>query len=239
MGGTGVIAIGNSVGRLASNGYSGDPMGRWSYIHLKRYQQPPLSIIAVYQVCQSPTNKIGSTAWHQQRRALDKANRTSVHPRTAFMEDLSDFIRALQARKHDIIVGGDWKDHIGAANLTTLRLCTNLNLVDPWLQHHPDQSNFPTYKRGSNRIDSVLISHRLLTLVGAIGYSPVGFLSNSDHRTIFLKMSRKQLFGNRVNDDLRVPRYKRSNDKPNVTKFIEAMYAHMAAHNWSLLTHQH
>ena len=59
MGGTAAImAIGDVIGRLTPNGSGGDHMGRWSYIHLKQHQQPPLSIISIYQVCQSPTNKI-------------------------------------------------------------------------------------------------------------------------------------------------------------------------------------
>jgi hypothetical protein len=116
------------------------------------------------------------------------------------MHDISEFIRSLQARQHEIIIGGDWNDHISATNSTTLRMSTNLNLVDPWLQHYPNQPNFPpTYGRGSNRIDSFLISHWLLKSVGAIGYSPVGFTFNSDHRTIVIKMSRRILFlGNKV-----------------------------------------
>jgi hypothetical protein len=231
MGGTAIMAIGDVIGRLTPNGSGGDPMGRWSCIHLKRYQQPPLSIIAIYQVCQSPTNKIGSTAWHQQRRALDRGNRTMIHPRAAFVDDLIAFIRSLQANQHDIIVGGDWNDHISAPNSTILRLSTTLNLTDPWLQHHPDNPNFATYERGSNRIDSALISHRLLKSVCAIAYSPVGYLSNSDHRTLFIKMSRRQVFRYNTTAPSLVPRNVRSNDKQSVTTYIDTMYAHMQQHN--------
>ena len=231
MGGTAIMATGDIIGRLTPNGSGGDAMGRWSCIHLKRHQQPPLSIISVYQVCQSPTNKVGSTAWHQQRRALDRENRTAIRPRTAFLEDLTKFIRSLQAREHDIIVGGDWNDHIGAPNSTVLRLSTTLNLADPWLQHHPDCPNFPTYERGSHRIDCALVSHRLLQSVCAIAYSPVGFLSNSDHRTIFLKMSRQQVFRNKIGATPTVPRHVRSNDKQSVTTYIDTMFAHLQEHN--------
>ena len=92
MGGTGIMAFNSTVGRLQRQGTGGDPMGRWSFIHLKRHQRPPITIISIYQVCINPTNAVGSTAWHQQRRALDMANRTTTHPRTAFMDDLINFI---------------------------------------------------------------------------------------------------------------------------------------------------
>jgi hypothetical protein len=133
----------------------------------------------------TPTNKIGSTAWHQQRRALDQDNRSHVHPREAFMQDLTGFIQSLQQEKHDVIVGGNWKDYLDAPNSSLLRLYTTLNLVDPWLHFYPGQSP-ATHERGQNRIDSVFISHNLLPTVESIGYSPVGTLATSDHRAISL-----------------------------------------------------
>ena len=100
------MAFHSTIGRLRRQGTGGDPMGRWSFIHLKRHQRPPITIISICQVCINPTNAVGSTAWHQQCRALDMANRTMTHPRTAFMDDLINFISKLQQSNHSIIVGG-------------------------------------------------------------------------------------------------------------------------------------
>jgi len=231
MGGTGILAFNTTVGRLLHNGKGGDTMGRWSYIHLRRHNSPPVTIISIYQVCTAPTNAIGSTAWHQQRRALDATNRHTIHPRTAFIDDLISFISTLQREQHDIIVGGDWNDHLTAPNSSVLRLCTVLNLSDPWLQHYPDHPTFATHERGQHRIDSVLVSHNLLPMVEHIGYSPVGLLASSDHRAIFLKFSIEKLFGSRVSLVHPNSRHVRSNDKQSVTKFIEAMHDHLVQHN--------
>jgi hypothetical protein len=83
MGGTGIIALGDTIGRIDHNGKGGDHMGRWSYFHFKRRNANPLTVISIYQVCSKPTDEIGATAWHQQRRALDLEQRHQVHPRTA------------------------------------------------------------------------------------------------------------------------------------------------------------
>jgi len=230
MGGTGIMAFQATIGRLLHNGRGGDPMGRWSYLHLKRHNSPPVTIISVYQVCTSPTNAIGSTAWHQQRRALDQANRSTVHPRAAFIDDLISFISSLQREHHDIIVGGDWNDHLTSPNSSVLRLCSSLNLTDPWLQFYPDTPTFATHERGQHRIDSVYVSHNLLPMVDSIGYSPVGLLSSSDHRAVFLKLSAAKLFGSRVTLVPPNLRHVRSNDKQSVTTFIEAMYDHLSQH---------
>ena len=147
MGGTGILAFNTTIGRILHNGRGGDSMGRWSYIHTKRHNSPPLTIISIYQVCVTPTNIIGSTAWHQQRRALDQDNRSTIHPRTAFIEDLIAFIASLQQNNHDIIVGGDWNDHLSSTNSSVLRLCSTLNLADPWLQFYPDKPDFATHER--------------------------------------------------------------------------------------------
>jgi hypothetical protein len=143
MGGTGLVALGDAIGRIEYGGRGGDPLGRWSYFHVKRIRQPPVTIISVYQVCHTPTNEIGTTAWHQQRRALDRDNRHHVHPRTAFLEDITAFIQRLQTDKHAVIVGGDWNDYIDSTNSSVLRLCTSLNLVDPWIHHYPHLPTFP------------------------------------------------------------------------------------------------
>jgi len=82
-GGTAIMLIGHTVGRIEPNGRGGDKMGRWSYVHLRRKKMKPLTIITIYQVVKQPTNAIGNTAWHQQRLALDAQNKHDTHPRTA------------------------------------------------------------------------------------------------------------------------------------------------------------
>lgn len=231
MGGTGIIAANDMVGRLEPGGKGGDGMGRWSYMHLRRHRGAPLTVISVYQVCISPTNSLGQTAWHQQRRALDMRGDTS-HPRLAFMNDLEAFIQRLQAKKHDIIVGGDWNDSLSAPNSRLLKLCTTLDLVDPWLTFYPHHREFPTFERGAHRIDSVLVSRRLVSSIEQIGYSPVGSLLNTDHRTVMLAFHTTTLFGN-ATDPLptMVSRGVRTKDLKSVTAFITTMHSHLDANN--------
>ena len=59
-GGTGILALGPISGRLESQGSGGDTLGRWSFIHLRRKNGPPVTIISVYQVCPRPTNVLGN-----------------------------------------------------------------------------------------------------------------------------------------------------------------------------------
>jgi hypothetical protein len=55
-GGTATLLLGNIIGRLEPNGRGGDPLGRWSYITLRRKHRPPITIYTVYKVNARPRN---------------------------------------------------------------------------------------------------------------------------------------------------------------------------------------
>lgn len=233
MGGTGILVSQSLVGRIEPKGRGGDSMGRWSYVNLRRSRnQSPITIVSIYQVCQTPTNVLGTTAWHQQRRALDLSGRSNIHPRDAFVTDLLKFLQELQQAGHAIIVGGDWNDSFSSSRSALYRISTHLDLVDPWATTYPNHPEFPTYERGSKRIDSILMSRALLPAVHSISYTPVGLLCNTDHRGVILELNTRQLFGD---DRDRLPnvthRGVRICDKQSVQKYIEVMYAHLLAQN--------
>ena len=193
-GGTAMIVTGDTVGRLEPKGQGGDPLGRWSYVHLRRKGKPPVTIYTVYQVCKNPTNPIGHTAWHQQRLALNQQNRTQIHPRQAFIDDMIKSIQLHQQLHHDIIIGGDFNETTDKHNSGLLKLLTTTNLVDPFLHCHPTLPTFNTYSRGSTRIDAVFCSPSIVSSIKSIGYAPYNWVTNSDHRAILLDLCANQLF---------------------------------------------
>lgn len=231
MGGTGMFAVNESVGRLEPKGKGGDAMGRWSFFTLRRQGFPPVTIISVYQVCPQPTNRIGYTAWHQQRRQLDLEHRDE-HPRTAFIADLSRFISHLQAEHHDIILGGDWNETVHDQHSGIAKMCLQYDLIDPWTIIYPDHPDVATFEFGSKRIDAVIVSRRLIPHISCIGYTPVGLFSQSDHRAVLISFHTKALFGNLL-ESLQSPasRSVRSKDRTTVTTFVETMHQHLLDNN--------
>lgn len=224
-GGTGIIAIGPITSRLETNGIGGDQMGRWSYLHFRRKNQPPLTIISVYQVCPSPTNPIGNTAYHQQQRLLNLSGRHNIHPRKAFQEDLHKFISDLKTKQHDILLGGDFNESLTDKKSGIHHLATTHNLIDPFLYRFPNHPPFGSHIKGSRRIDLILMSPRLLQSLRGIGYSPFYFSTCSDHRQIVIDFDTHTLFGapqDRLQD--LQDRFFRSNDRKAVTTFINVMY---------------
>ena len=86
MGGTGIITLQPTIGCIDPNNTGGDTMGRWTYVTLQNNNGRPITVVSVYQVCQNPTNKLGGTAWHQQRQrssrrttTIDRTSSRSIH----------------------------------------------------------------------------------------------------------------------------------------------------------------
>lgn len=224
-GGTGILAIGNIVGRQEPNGKGGDPFGRWSYLHLRRQSSPPVTIIAAYQVCTRPTNLIGNTAYHQQIRALSAQGRHTIHPRQAFIQDLSRFISSLHAQGHSVILGGDFNESLEDKNSGILKLITTNNLTDPFLYRFPQHPDFGTHALGKRRIDAIFITTTLLPSVLRIGYAPFQYGTPSDHRPVVVEFDTRMLFG-KANIPLHnMPsRQLKSKDRKSVTQFVNRWY---------------
>ena len=232
-GGTAILMIGNTVGRIEPQGRGGDRMGRWSFVQLRRKHQQPVTIITAYQVNKNPTNTIGNTAWHQQRLALDAAGKHELHPRTAFINDMITFIQELKTTNHDIILGGDFNDTIQRNNSGLLKLIMHTGLVDIWNHRQPTHQTFPTYARGTERIDTVLCTPNMLTHIQKMGYSPFQWITNSDHRGIFLDINYKNLFDDDQPNTILdySSRGIRSNDIKRCQLFITQFYNHMQSNN--------
>ena len=230
-GGTGILVLGKIASRLEPNGKGGDSLGRWSFIQLRRKNLPNLVIISVYQVCPKPTNLLGNTAYHQQQRALNSQGR-NVHPRKAFIADLSTLIQTYRQKDYDVIVGGDFNESLLDKNSGVLHLATANNLVDPFVHRFPHAPEFGTHINGRRRIDITLVTPRILTSIANIGYAPFDYASISDHRPLILDLQTNVLFGNEpVNLAPAINRGVKSKDLQSVQTFIHHTYDYIQQHH--------
>ena len=232
-GGTAISTTGTNVGRILHNHRGGDDMGRWTYITLRRKQQPPLTIFSVYQVNIRPTNDTGITAWHQQRLLLNRKRQSNLHPRQAFINDLIAQVKSLQELQHDILIGGDFNETAEKPNSGLLKLMTATGLLDAWTHRFPTHPSFNTYKRGTKRIDTIICSPTIIPMIRLLGYSPFNWFTNSDHRAIIINISSIALF-NESDDTSNFSiqqRAIRSNDKQRTLLYINRCYNHLMENN--------
>lgn len=116
-----------------------------------------------------------------------------------------------------------------------MRQPTNTGLVDPFLHHHPTLPTFNTYSRGTQRIDAIFCSPTIVNMINSIGYAPFNWVTNSDHRAIFIDICSKQMFNDSTEHSktlaIGTNRAIRSNDKKRTEMFIHKFHHHLMSNN--------
>jgi hypothetical protein len=224
-GGTLILAQGDMVGRIKDRG--SDSLGRWTWMKLVGRNNKIITIISAYQVCVRPTNRTGTTAYHQQESLLRLKGAKKANPRKYFHRDLNEFIRITKTRKEQIILVGDFNEPMSEKS-SMARIASTHSLVDILFQRNSHLPEPNTYARGSTRIDYALISPELVDAVKACGYEPFHKRVKSDHRGMFLDFDTALLFGNDTQKmSAMAHRDFTAKNPSNNTTYIESKFAHL------------
>jgi hypothetical protein len=230
-GGTAIIAQGDVTGRIHL--HESDKYGRWLYLSTQQGAQGIRTpFITAYQVCKKPTNKTGTTAYHQQHAAFIQEHRTNLDPRHNFRKDLVKFIQQHQSKGHRIVLSGDFNQHINDNNSFLQEVSLQCKLIDIWKQKFPHLTEPNTYIRGTRRIDYVLISEELSHAVAAVGYETFHFTIPTDHRGIYIDFYTTKRFGTDHNP-LPAAHLRKLQSKyiEGRKTYIAAAHTHGEAHN--------
>jgi hypothetical protein len=133
--------------------------------------------------------------------------RNRIQPRTT--KQLKSLIQ-LQTRSHQmhqapttpghqIILLGDFNEHIDSHKAVIHHISNQCTLIDIWKWQHPCSDEPNTYLGGQTRIDYALVSPALEPAVTAVGYQPFHHTAITDHRALFVDFNTAQLFGNEYN----------------------------------------
>jgi hypothetical protein len=122
-----ILAQGNVVGRVKEKG--SDQLGRWSWIKLLGRNKRLITLISAYQVCACPTNKTGTTAYHQQESLLRQKGAKKAKPRKFFHRDLNELVRLCKSRGESIILVGDFNEPMNERS-SMARISSTHGLVD-------------------------------------------------------------------------------------------------------------
>jgi hypothetical protein len=224
-GGTMLLAQGDMIGRIKEKG--SDTLGRWTWMKLVGKEQKIITVISAYQVCIRPTNRTGTTAYHQQESLLRQKGAKKANPRKYFHRDLNEFVRKAITRKEQIILVGDFNEPMNERSSMS-RIAAKQGLVDILFQRNSQSPEPNTYARGSTRIDYALISPDLTDAVKACGYEPFHQRVKSDHRGMFLDFDTQKLFGNDTQKlaPMALRDFTAKNPANNST-YIETKYNHL------------
>lgn len=185
-GGVATLLTQDTVGRYHSSQV--DDLGRWTVTNLSLRGSTLLSIVNCYQVCQQRPQSAGAkTAFMQQWTALRQRDILSPNPRKQFISDLDSLLATIHSQGHHILLCGDFNESLGD-NLHGLdKIYHKYNLCDAVDLLH-DQTNVPTYSRGTKRLDYIFVSPSLRSAVKRSGIAPFDTVYISDHRAVFVDL---------------------------------------------------
>jgi len=220
-GGTLTTIMNKWTSRVLERGTDPFGMGRWTYITLRGKEGRKILLVTAYRVCvQSPSSVGPTTSTNQQFQHLSKQFRKTntpgnPNPRNQFIVDLQAWLEVKVKDNYFIILSLDanegiygktghihpldyneehpisTKGHDGSL-LTLMNTC---GLCDPLTLQHIEHPPPPTYNRGNERIDYILVSIGILLAVQRSGILPYDQYFISDHRPCYLDFDSKLLFG--------------------------------------------
>ena len=171
-----------------------EELGRWSYVVLRGTNGRKVAIVSVYQLHRGTVKQAGPSSATAQQAAILAGRNRNIHPREALLEDLETLLQAWIDQDIDVIIGGDFNDVLGENNSFS-HMAERLELQDTVRDKHGRTNEPATYILGSERLDYVLATPRILTSIKQTGILPYGEGIHSDHRGIFVDFDTSILFG--------------------------------------------
>lgn len=232
-GGTGHYLQGNIVGKVDK--HAKDRLGRWTCTDLHG-KEGKIAIFAAYQTPVSCLSAANITFHTQQKVIYEKEKKTDeevVDDKTPRKRFKRDFIKEVQQKLndgHEIIIFADFNEDRHAKDSIIVSLVEELNLVDPWTEHHPDKDNYATYARGVKRLDYCLMSRKVARAVRGIHYTNFSEISNSDHQGVVLDLDEKLIFDQKPSTEFH-DRQLFSNDRKQIQTYLVHLQKHLVAND--------
>jgi hypothetical protein len=172
-----------------------------------------------------------TTAASQQQSFLLQAQDPVTAPRVAFRRDLKKYLQKCKSDGSDILLVGDFNEHIGLEPGSMQQLMDQVGLVDIMKTQHT-QTLPATYARGHRCLDYALATPHVVNSVFKGGYEAFNARYPTDHRSYYVDLSTNDLFGINIQPlgkyELRILR---SNNPNQVTAYIEAKHKYLSNHN--------
>ena len=232
-GGVAQIVRGDWTGRIVKYIHDFRRMGRWCGTKISLQHDRHLYVICAYRVCDQNISQIGvETAYAQQHYMMALENIQNSNPRQLFIDDLTQAIKEWQSDNSEVIVVLDANKQIGKPTAGITSLMRDCKMIDLFHHHHGILPEFPTYERGTRRLDYAIGSATLLPFLTRCGYLPFFQGIQSDHRGLFLDISHELIDG--LTRLERTPsRYLFSEYQQDVYKYKQHVIKAFKSHNIS------
>ena len=230
-GGTAVSIQNKWATRYLENG--SDDLGRWSWLTIAGQGTTKITFISAYRVCDGAAEAAitSRTVRAQQEWIYADRGHSTVNLRQQFVTDLIVQLRIWKTAGHDLVVMLDANEPAGPGSAID-RLIYACNLTDAHIKENEDIAPPPTHQRGSQKIDFVLISERLVRAVKARAILPLhdGYLS--DHRALLVDFDSRLLFAGPTSEVVAPSSRQLTSTNPKaVAKYTTLMLKQIAKHD--------
>uniref|UniRef100_A0A6V0CR07 Endonuclease/exonuclease/phosphatase domain-containing protein n=1 Tax=Pseudo-nitzschia australis TaxID=44445 RepID=A0A6V0CR07_9STRA len=127
---------------------------------------------------------------------------------------------------------GDWKEKC-KGNGTSKKLCEQFGLVNVWATLNPNHLEFPTYHRGSRRIDYMLATPAAISHIATMLYEPFYYRVpwGGDHRGFYVDIDTSAIFSNDHTSSAYMKWGILSKDRISVPIYLQAFRNHIIENN--------
>ena len=229
-GGTAVSIRNKWATRFLSKG--NDVYGRWSWITLAGRGTKKITFISSYRVCDGAKEApiTSRTVRAQQEWMYADRGFSSVNLREQFATDIITLVNEIQQNGHEVVIMMDANEGSGFGSAVD-KIRYECNLAD--VHALAGKTNPPpTYQRGTEKIDFVLISASLVCSVRAASILALhdGYLS--DHRALLVDFDANSLFSSATSEILPAAERRLTSTNPRaVHSYITTMKQHVTKHN--------
>lgn len=194
-GGTGLLVMGNTTGRIVDKGTDPWRMGRWAFSLIQGPKNTASILIVVGYRAGNRTSPGGlKTAWAQQQAILHKTGRSET-PHAAFITDLTSWLHEYKTDNMEILLCLDaneqWRNNSSISQLATEFQLINMNKELGLPASHPNIANLSN----STNIDFCLCSVKMWDNVSYGASTPYDLTVLGDHRGVLLDFNIERILG--------------------------------------------
>jgi exonuclease III len=193
-GGTFIMTSGKYTGQISQRIKDNQHMGRWTGTVYNVGDNKKIHIVSAYCVCNTKVAGTHATSsYAQQQVTMGTAlGIQQPQPRQMIIDDFIMQFKNICINTQDyFILMIDANETMGEDTNGLTKLAKECNLIDAYEYIHGADTKFPTYERGSKRIDYFLCTPNVLQFITKIGYAKFNEALEGDHRAIFCDLNKK------------------------------------------------
>ena len=149
------------------------------------------TIFNVYRPGNTAIELVGNSTVIEQQWIIQKHLKKKGHPHDVTINDLIQATKEKQNNSNEIILTIDGNETFSYSPGGIAKVCKACKLFDPMYQQHGEAIGGPSHINGSERIDFIFVTDKILPFIKACGSTAFNELTISDHKGFYIDILRE------------------------------------------------